>query len=215
MVINLSQVQPFLIVLLPTIMPYIGDFGASVLAQDGFPQFVNDLIAWLLLIVVAIASGIASGALIGPFVTSYWTQVIGVLIAVATALLAGPLTSLNKWVNFTALVQSHVFNIVPALIALVEPAPRPSVIPAPSTPLPTQPAPVANFSQAQRQPEPIVLQPRQQSVAPSAPQVASPQVQQVPFPPVSTVASGTNSYMPPTTTQTISFGDTGIVPTIK
>lgn len=59
-------------------------------------------------------------------------------------------------------------------------------------------------------PEPIVLQPRTQSVAPSAPQVA-----QVPFPLVSSVVSGPNSYLPPATTQTISFGDTGIVPTIK
>jgi hypothetical protein len=200
MVINLSAVQPFLLVLLPLIMPYIGDFSASVLAQDGFPQFVNDLIAWVMLIAVAIASGIASGALIGPFVTADWTTVISVLIAVATALLAGPLTSLNTWVNFTALVQSHVFNIVPAVIALITPAPRPSIVQA-------QPAPVANFAAAQRTPEPIVLQPRQQSVAP---QVASPQVAQVPFPPVNTLSAGAISASAP-----LSFGDTGIVPTLK
>lgn len=61
-------------------------------------------------------------------------------------------------------------------------------------------------------PEPIVLQPRQQSVAPSVPQVA-----QVPFPlPVSTVASGTTlGYGVASDPQTIKFGDTGIVPTIK
>ena len=62
---------------------------------------------------------------------------------------------------------------------------------------------LAQLSQARPPaPEPIVLQPRQQSVAPSVPQVA-----QVPFPlPVSTVASNP---------QTIKFGDTGIVPTVK
>lgn len=38
-----------------------------------------------------------------------------------------------------------------------------------------------------------------------------PQVQQVPFPPVSTV---TQSFMPPSTSQAISFGDTGLTPAL-
>lgn len=73
---------------------------------------------------------------------------------------------------------------------------------APPTPLPTTPAPVANFLAAQRNPEPIIM--------PRPP--VTPQVQQVPFPPDGTVAS---SVWNPSTSQTISFGDTGIVPTVK
>ncbi len=65
-------------------------------------------------------------------------------------------------------------------------------------------APVAQLQQAQslpaqQAPEPIVLQPRQQSVP------------QVPFPP----ATQTVSFGFPPATQTVSFGDSQIIPVIK
>src|SRR2546423_15625003 len=122
--VDFNALIPYLAILLPVLMPFLGDTLASILAQDGFPRELNNIIAWLFLILAAVATAFASNLLTGNA-----NQLIGVVAGIIQLLLSGPLTSLKPWVNLTALLQSKAFNVVPAtpgavVLQVVQPTPH-------------------------------------------------------------------------------------------
>ncbi len=90
-------------IILPLIFPYLGDFVANLLKQRHFPVLVNDLIAWAVLISAAVGEALVTGKLLGAP-----TVVIPVLSGFATALVAGPLTSLKPWLAAMTVVQRYL-----------------------------------------------------------------------------------------------------------
>lgn len=113
MMISFALIQPYLALALPFFMPYVADFVASLLQQDGFNQKVNDVFAWAFLILASVGTGIVDNQFFGtPNV------VFNALLSIATLLLSGPLTSLKPWINLTAFVQSKLFNVVKAEVML-------------------------------------------------------------------------------------------------
>lgn len=117
--LSFSQIQPYLAILLPFVLPYLADMVASILRQDGFDArspLINESIAWAFLIVASVASGIVDNQLLATP-----SLAINTLVSIATLLLSGPLTNLAPWVNFTGFLQSKLFNVIQAEVALATP----------------------------------------------------------------------------------------------
>ncbi len=107
MVVNLAYLQALAaIVLSPVFLSMIGDGLAAVLAQDGFPQLLNDLIAWVVLIAAALASMFAAN----QFVPSM-PAIANAFIAAVFLLANGSMGKLKPYLLFLNWLQSNVFDV--------------------------------------------------------------------------------------------------------
>lgn len=105
--LNLSLLLTSL--LSPAALSVVGSTLSGILAQDGFPKWLNGLIAWIVLLAAAVASVIVANHF------DSFSGFIDAVIAAVSLLLSGGLHSLKPWTDgWLAWVQSHLFNIVKA-----------------------------------------------------------------------------------------------------
>jgi hypothetical protein len=107
MTINIQLIQTLLTVILsPALFSVVGDMVASVLAQDGFPQIANDLIAWLVLLLAAIGSMFAANEFTPSLPGVAYALVIAVFL-----LVNGSMGKLRPWLIGLDWIQSNVFDV--------------------------------------------------------------------------------------------------------
>ncbi len=110
------NLQQLLTIAMPLICSLLGSSLSGILAQDGFPEWANGLIAWLVLILASIGSAYAAHGLNGSL-----DGFLHAVIAAATLLLSGGLSSLKPWLLWLDFLQSHVFNVVKPTIVASDP----------------------------------------------------------------------------------------------
>jgi hypothetical protein len=103
-------IQGYLIILLPVLTPLIGSSLAAVLAQDNWPAWLNDGIAWFVLLACAGLDLWASNLLTGGF-----SAILNAAVAIVTLLASGALVSLKPWLAWLSWLQSNIFDLVPLL----------------------------------------------------------------------------------------------------
>jgi hypothetical protein len=107
MTINIQLIQTVLAVILtPSLFSMIGDMVASVLAQDGFPQIANDLIAWLVLLLAAAGSMFATNEFTPSLPGVAYALVIAVFL-----LVNGSMGKLRPWLIGLDWIQSNIFDV--------------------------------------------------------------------------------------------------------
>lgn len=143
------QLQSVLLIVLPVFTPLIGSSVAAVLAQDHWPVWLNDGLAWFFLLFFAGLDLYANNQLSGG-----WVVIVADGVSIVMLLSSGWLIKLSPWLIWLAWLQSNVFNLVP----LFEQANK-----APTPPTPTQ----SVTTRAYTPPTPIVL-PTQSPVPPRA-----------------------------------------------
>jgi hypothetical protein len=104
----MQDYQGYLIYLLPIIMPLIGSSMAALLTQSHWRPWVNDAIAWLVLLGCAALNVWLSNQLIGGV-----PQIVDAIIAAVTVLVSGPLTKLRPWLAWLDWLQSHAGILLP------------------------------------------------------------------------------------------------------
>lgn len=146
------DIQPYLIIALPILLPLFGSSVAALLQQTGFPPWLNDIIGFFALLLAAGVSAYVAGQLSGDT-----SGIISAIVGAMTLLIQGSLHNLSPYVKYLNLLQA---------LSVVKPKPKPvtsiteqptAVIPAiPSGGgipiLPTQPMPVVrpiDYSQFQ------------------------------------------------------------------
>lgn len=93
----------------PAIYAVIGTTTARILAQSGFSEVANGIIAWVVLIACAIGSAWAGHL----FLSNDPIFIFGVLVGAITLLLSGALHELRPYLIYLDWVESHIFNVVP------------------------------------------------------------------------------------------------------
>jgi hypothetical protein len=107
MTIDTSTLQALAAVIFtPALLSPLADVFASILAQDGFPALLNDLIAWLVLIAAAIGSMFAANQLTGGL-----PALVNVGIGVIFLLVNGSMGKLKPYCVGLDWIQSHVFDV--------------------------------------------------------------------------------------------------------
>ncbi len=107
MTINIQLIQTVLaVVLTPSLFSVIGDVLASILAQDQFPQYANDAIAWLVLLLAATGSVFAANQF-----TPSLPGMTYALVIVVFLLVNGSMGKLRPWLVGLDWIQSNVFDV--------------------------------------------------------------------------------------------------------
>jgi len=114
------QLQSVLLILLPVLTPLIGSSVAAILAQDHWPVWLNDGIAWLCLCLVAGLDMWANNQF-----SSGWVMAVADAVQLITFLASGWLVKLGPWLVWLNWLQSNLFNLVPLFEDLGKPAPTP------------------------------------------------------------------------------------------
>lgn len=112
------QLQSVLLILLPVLTPMIGSSLAAILAQDKWPTWANDTIAWVVLLVFAGGDMWANSQFSGG-----WVTIVADGVQVVTFLSTGWLVKLAPWLAWLAWLQANLFNLVPLFEDLNKPAP--------------------------------------------------------------------------------------------
>lgn len=114
--------QIAIILATPTVASVIGTSVAALLAQDGFPDIVNGVIAWAVLLICAVASAYTGGQLVGDP-----AHIVGAIEGVATLLISGGLAALKPYLAYLNFLETYLFRIVGPVSQF--PGPTPSVKP--------------------------------------------------------------------------------------
>lgn len=104
------QLPALTVVLLPIVTPFIGTTIAAALSQDHWPAWLNDGLAWLVLLTIAAIDMWANGQFSGG-----WLEVAGDAIQVLTLISSGWLVKLAPWLLWLSWLQKNVFNLLPLL----------------------------------------------------------------------------------------------------
>lgn len=112
------QAQSVLLILLPVLTPLVGSSVAAILAQHRWPAWVNDTIAWVVLLLVAGGDMWANSQFSGG-----WVEIVADAVQAITLLSSGWLVKLSPWLIWLSWLQSHLFNLVPLFEQLNRPAP--------------------------------------------------------------------------------------------
>lgn len=112
------QLQSVLLILLPVLTPMIGSSLAAILAQDKWPTWLNDGIAWLCLCLIAGMDMWANNQF-----SSGWVMAVADAVQLITFLASGWLVKLAPWLAWLAWLQANLFNLVPLFEDLNKPAP--------------------------------------------------------------------------------------------
>lgn len=149
--------QSVLLIILPVFTPLIGSSVAAILAQDKWPVWANDTIAWVILLTIAGGDMYANAQFVGG-----WVLIVADGVQVVTFLSSGWLVKLAPWLIWLSWLQNNLFNLVPLFENLDKPAPTslqtvttkatPPSVPTPIT-LPGGASPVPPRSSAQEQPK--------------------------------------------------------------
>lgn len=102
------QLPAIIIVILPVVTPFIGSSLAAILAQDHWPAWTNDTIAWLVLLAFSGLDMWANGQF-----SSGWLEIAADAIQALTLLSSGWLVKLGPWLVWLNWLQSNVFNLLP------------------------------------------------------------------------------------------------------
>jgi len=114
------QLQSVLLILLPVLTPLIGSSVAAILAQDHWPVWLNDGLAWFCLLLFAALDMFANNQF-----SSGWVMIVSDGVNVIMLLSSGWLVKLSPWLAWLAWLQSNLFNLVPLFEGLDKPAPTP------------------------------------------------------------------------------------------
>lgn len=112
------QLQAVLLILLPVFTPLIGSSLAAILAQDKWPVWANDTIAWCVLLIFAGGDMWANSQFSGG-----WVEITADAVQVVTFLSSGWLVKLSPWLIWLAWLQSNLFNLVPLFEDMGKPTP--------------------------------------------------------------------------------------------
>jgi hypothetical protein len=93
----------------PTVYAVIGTTTARILAQSGYSEVANGIIAWIVLIGCAVGSAWAGHL----FLSNDPIFIFGTIVGAITLLLSGALHSLRPYLIYLDWVEQHVFNVVP------------------------------------------------------------------------------------------------------
>lgn len=102
------SLQSALLILLPVLTPLIGSSVAAILAQDKWPVWANDLIAWAILLAFAGGDMYANSQFTGG-----WVLIVADGVQVVTFLASGWLVKLGPWLIWLNFLQTNIFNLVP------------------------------------------------------------------------------------------------------
>jgi hypothetical protein len=100
--------QNILLIALPLVTPFIGSSLAAILAQDSWPVWLNDGIAWFVLLA---ASGLDMWA--NSQFSGGWITIVADGVQTMTLLSSGWLIKLKPWLTWLNFLQANVFNLVP------------------------------------------------------------------------------------------------------
>lgn len=145
------QPQSVLLIVLPVFTPLIGSSVAAILAQDHWPVWLNDGLAWFFLLFFAGLDLYANNQLGGG-----WVTIAADGVSVVMLLSSGWLVKLSPWLIWLAWLQSNLFNLVPLFEQANKTPPTP--------PTPTQ----SVTTRAYTPPTPITLPQTQSPVPPRA-----------------------------------------------
>jgi hypothetical protein len=107
MTIDTSTLQTLAAVIFtPALLSPLADIFASILAQDGFPALLNDLIAWLVLLAAAIGSMFAANQFVGGL-----PALVNVGIGVIFLLVNGSMGKLKPYCVGLDWIQSNIFDV--------------------------------------------------------------------------------------------------------
>lgn len=112
------QLQAIILILLPVLTPLVGSSMAAILAQDNWPTWANDTIAWAVLLLFAGGDMWANSQLSGG-----WVVIVADGVQVVTLLSSGWLVKLAPWLIWLQWLQANLFNLVPLFEQSSKPAP--------------------------------------------------------------------------------------------
>lgn len=104
------QLSALIVLLLPLVTPLIGSSVAAILSQRHWPAWVNDGLAWFILLAFAGLDMWANGQFAGG-----WLAIIGDGIQVVTLLSSSWLVKLDPWLRWLSWLQVNAFDLIPLL----------------------------------------------------------------------------------------------------
>jgi hypothetical protein len=110
--------QSVLLIILPVFTPLVGSSVAAILAQDKWPVWANDTIAWVILLAFAGGDMYANSQFAGG-----WVIIVADGVQVVAFLSSGWLVKLAPWLIWLSWLQANLFNLVPLFEKLDRPAP--------------------------------------------------------------------------------------------
>lgn len=99
--------QAQIAILLPILLSLIGTTTSRILAQSGYSQQVNGVIAWVVVIASAVLCAVIDGKLIGD---AY--GIMSAVIGFVTLLISGALVSLRPYLIYLDWIETHIFNVI-------------------------------------------------------------------------------------------------------
>lgn len=112
------QLQAIILIMLPVFTPLVGSSMAAILAQDNWPTWANDTIAWAVLLLFAGGDMWANSQLSGG-----WVVIVADGVQAVTLLSSGWLVKLSPWLIWLQWLQANLFNLVPLFEQSSKPAP--------------------------------------------------------------------------------------------
>lgn len=112
------SLQNAVLILIPLITPLVGTSVAAIIAQNHWPAWANDTLAWAILLLFAGGDMWANSQFAGG-----WVTIAADAVQAITLLSSGWLVKLDPWLTWLNWLQGNLFNLVPLFEDLSKPMP--------------------------------------------------------------------------------------------